>query len=82
MTACAAGHAPPRPDGQVPDPPVGVAAGPGVGDPDVWRAFGQAVLTFHHRVWQTAMCQCGHTVVECDVLAQARAHGLLPPLPA
>lgn len=64
------------------DPPV---VGPGstvVDEPDVWRSFGQAVLGFHFRVWQTAMCQCGRTVVECDVMAQARTHGLLPPLPA
>ena len=43
-----------------------------------WQAFGQAVLAFHHRVALTAMCRCGRTVIECDVLAQARAHGLLP----
>lgn len=42
-----------------------------------WEAFGEAVLSFHHRVAATAMCQCGRTVIECDVLAQARQHGLL-----
>lgn len=46
-----------------------------------WAAFGRAVLGFHHRVFNTAMCRCGRTVVECDVLAQARAHELVPPLP-
>ena len=45
-----------------------------------WQAFGQAVLAFHHRVALTAMCRCGRTVIECDVLAQARQHGLLPRL--
>lgn len=48
--------------------------------PDLWRAFGAAVLSFHHRVALTAMCRCSRTIIECDVLAQARAHGLLPPL--
>lgn len=49
-------------------------------DSDVWRAFGNALLAFHHRVFFTAMCRCGRTIIECDVLAQARAHQLLPPL--
>lgn len=44
-------------------------------------AFGRAVLGFHHRVFNTAMCRCGRTVIECDVLAQARAHELVPQLP-
>lgn len=44
---------------------------------DTWRAFGLAVLAFHHRVALTAMCRCGRTVIECDVLAQARAHKLV-----
>ena len=43
-----------------------------------WKAFGTAVLSFHHRVALTAMCRCGRTTIECDVLAQARAYGLLP----
>lgn len=45
-----------------------------------WREFGMAVLAFHHRVWMTAMCRCGRTVIECDVLHHARELGLLPPL--
>lgn len=42
-----------------------------------WESFGEAVLGFHHRVAATAMCRCGRTVIECDVLAQARQHGLI-----
>lgn len=45
-----------------------------------WQGFGVAVLSFHHRVGATAMCRCGRTVIECDVLAQTREHGLLPEL--
>lgn len=47
----------------------------------VWQSFGQAVLGLHYRVELTAMCRCGRTVVDCDVMAQARAHGLTPELP-
>lgn len=60
------------------DPPSGNAARVESGEPDVWQAFGKAVLGFHRRVYATAMCRCGRTVVECDVMAQARTHGLLP----
>lgn len=42
-----------------------------------WEAFGRAVLGFHRRVAATAMCFCGRTVIECDVLAQARQYGLI-----
>lgn len=42
-----------------------------------WRAFGMALLSFHHRVAITAMCRCGRTTKECDVIVQARAYGLL-----
>lgn len=67
-------------------PPVNDGDGPGLvgkrlgvceGDCR-WKSFGTAVLSFHHRVALTAMCRCGRTTKECDVLAQARAHGLLP----
>lgn len=47
---------------------------------DKWRAFGVAMLAVHHRVAVTATCRCGRTVVTCEVIAQARQHGLLPPL--
>src|SRR5438445_8182754 len=46
-----------------------------------WEVLGKAVLAFHYRVALTAMCQCGRTVVECDVQHHARQLGLLPPLP-
>lgn len=64
------------------DPPGTDGAGPGSDQPDgVWRAFRQAILAFHHRVALTAMCRCGRTVIECDVLAQARFHKLVPAVP-
>lgn len=48
---------------------------------DKWRAFGKTLLEFHYRMGLTAMCRCGETVISCYVLSQARAYGLLPPLP-
>ncbi len=57
-------------------PPAATQGRPRADAPDLWREFGQLVLTAHHRHGLGAQCICGSLMYYCPVIAAVQRLGL------